>query len=37
MQIFGDAVRFGIHSGQQNTAFDEYLQLWTRAEELGFE
>ena len=37
MQIFGDAVRFGIHSGQQNTTFDEYLQLWTRAEEFGFE
>jgi alkanesulfonate monooxygenase SsuD/methylene tetrahydromethanopterin reductase-like flavin-dependent oxidoreductase (luciferase family) len=37
MQIFGDAVRLGIHSGQQNTTFDEYLQLWQRAEELGFE
>jgi len=37
MQIFGDAIRFGIHSGQQNTTFEEYLQLWQRAEELGFE
>lgn len=37
MQVFGDAVRFGIHSGQQNTTFDQYLELWTRAEEMGFE
>ncbi len=37
MQIFGDSVRFGIHSGQQNTSFDQYLQLWKRAEELGFD
>jgi F420-dependent oxidoreductase-like protein len=37
VQIHGDAVRFGIHSGQQYTSFDDYLALWTRAEELGYD
>jgi F420-dependent oxidoreductase-like protein len=37
MQVFGDAFRFGIHSGQQNTSFDAYRDLWLRSEELGFE
>ena len=37
MQIFGDAIRFGIHSGQQNATYDQYLHLWQRAEELGYD
>jgi len=37
MQIFGDDIRFGVHSGPQNTSFDDYRELWLRCEELGFE
>jgi F420-dependent oxidoreductase-like protein len=37
MQIFGDAIRFGVHSGPQNTSFEDYRDLWLRSEELGFE
>ena len=37
MQVFGDAVRFGIHSGPQNTTIDDYRGLWLRAEELGYD
>ena len=37
MQIFEGQIRFGIHSGQQNTTFDDYLGLWRKAEELGFD
>ena len=37
MQIHGDAIRFGIHSGPQYTSYEDYLTLWTRAEELGFD
>ena len=37
VQVFGDAVRFGIHSGPQNTTFDEYRDLWLRCEELGYD
>ena len=36
-QIHHGQVRFGIHSGQQNTGFDEYLRLWRSVEELGFD
>lgn len=32
-----DRVRFGIHAGQQNTTFDEYLALWKAVEALGFD
>ena len=32
-----DGIRFGIHAGQQNTTFDEYLDLWKTVEELGFD
>lgn len=37
MQIFEGQIRFGIHSGQQNTTFDDYLTLWRAAEELGYD
>ena len=37
MQIYGDAIRFGIHSGQQYTTFDQCLELWQCAEELGYD
>jgi F420-dependent oxidoreductase-like protein len=37
MQIHGDAIRFGIHSGPQNTTYEEYRDLWLRAEELGYD
>lgn len=37
MQIFEGQIRFGIHSGQQNTTFAEYLRVWQRAEELGYD
>ena len=37
MQIFDGQIRFGIHSGQQSAAFDDYLSLWKRVEELGFD
>jgi F420-dependent oxidoreductase-like protein len=34
---FDDGLRFGIHSGQQFTDFPAYVELWRRAEELGFD
>ncbi len=37
MAIFGDSLRFGIHSGPQNTSFSEYRRLWERAEALGLD
>lgn len=37
MQIHGENVRFGVHSGQQYATFGECAQLWRRAEELGFD
>lgn len=37
MQIFAGQVRFGVHSGPQNVTFAEYLELWQRAEELGYD
>jgi F420-dependent oxidoreductase-like protein len=37
MQIFGDALRFGVHSGPQNTTYESYRDVWLRAEELGFD
>ena len=37
MQIHGDAIRFGIHSGPQNTTYEDYRDLWLRAEELGYD
>jgi F420-dependent oxidoreductase-like protein len=37
MQIFGDDIRFGVHSGPQNTTYEDYRDLWLRAEELGYD
>jgi F420-dependent oxidoreductase-like protein len=37
MQIFGGDIRFGVHSGPQNTSFDDYRDLWLRCEELGYD
>ncbi|GAA1262253.1 LLM class flavin-dependent oxidoreductase [Streptomyces javensis] len=37
MRIHGDAVRVGVHSGQQYTSFAEALELWQTAEELGYD
>ncbi|MFC7100713.1 LLM class flavin-dependent oxidoreductase [Nonomuraea rubra] len=30
-------LRFGVHSGQQYSTFEECLDLWQRAEQLGFD
>jgi len=32
-----DALRFGIHAGQQQAGFPEYLALWKLAEEVGLD
>jgi F420-dependent oxidoreductase-like protein len=37
MQIFGDDIRFGIHSGPQHTSYADYLSLWRNAEDLGYD
>lgn len=37
MQIHGDTIRFGIHSGQQYSTFEECLELWQRSEALGYD
>jgi F420-dependent oxidoreductase-like protein len=37
MQIFEGQIRFGIHSGPQNTTFADYLALWKKAEEVGLD
>jgi F420-dependent oxidoreductase-like protein len=37
MQIFGGDIRFGVHSGPQDTSFDDYRELWLRCEELGYD
>jgi F420-dependent oxidoreductase-like protein len=37
MQVFGDDIRFGVHSGPENTGFEEYRDAWRRCEELGFD
>jgi F420-dependent oxidoreductase-like protein len=37
VQVFGDKIRFGIHSGPQNATYDEILSLWKRGDELGYD
>lgn len=37
MQLFAGQVRFGIHSGPQNTTFEEYRKVWQTAEDLGLD
>lgn len=36
-QIHQGQIRFGIHSGQQNTTLDDYMSLWRQVEDLGFD
>src|SRR3990172_8152031 len=36
-QIWDGQIRFGIHTGQQNTTFADYLGLWKTVEDLGFD
>ena len=36
-KIFGDTIRFGIHSGPQHTTYADYAALWKAAEDLGFD
>lgn len=37
MQVFEGQIRFGIHSGPQHAAFDEYLELWRAVEDWGYD
>ncbi|KMS85482.1 MULTISPECIES: LLM class flavin-dependent oxidoreductase [Streptomyces] len=37
MQIYGDNVRFGIHSGQLHGSYDVCVRLWRTAERLGYD
>ena len=37
MPLFEDRVRFGIHSGQQNTTLADYVHLWKEVESLGYD
>jgi F420-dependent oxidoreductase-like protein len=37
MQIFEGQIRFGIHSGQQNSSYEDYQALWKMAEDLGYD
>jgi alkanesulfonate monooxygenase SsuD/methylene tetrahydromethanopterin reductase-like flavin-dependent oxidoreductase (luciferase family) len=37
VQVHGDTVRFGVHSGQQCRSFPELLELWQGAERLGYD
>jgi F420-dependent oxidoreductase-like protein len=37
MQIFGDRIRFGVHAGPQGATFDQFLELWQRADELDYD
>ncbi len=36
-QIFDGQIRFGIHSGQQHTAYADYVHLWKTVESLGYD
>src|SRR6266542_3858074 len=36
-QIFDGQIRFGIHAGPQHVSYAEYLELWQRAEALGYD
>ncbi|HVW18210.1 MAG TPA: LLM class F420-dependent oxidoreductase [Solirubrobacteraceae bacterium] len=37
MQIHGDAIRFGIHSGPHHTGYEGLRDLWVRADGLGYD
>ena len=36
-QIFDGQIRFGIHAGPQHFSYADYLELWQRAEALGYD
>jgi F420-dependent oxidoreductase-like protein len=36
-QIFDGQIRFGIHSGQQQTSYADYVHLWQTVEGLGYD
>jgi F420-dependent oxidoreductase-like protein len=36
-QIFDGQIRFGIHAGQQNTSYADYVRLWQTAEAAGYD
>jgi F420-dependent oxidoreductase-like protein len=36
-QIFDGQIRFGIHSGPQHFTYADYLELWKRAEAMGYD
>jgi F420-dependent oxidoreductase-like protein len=33
----GRVIRFGVYSGPQHATFEQYLELWRRCEELGYD
>jgi F420-dependent oxidoreductase-like protein len=37
VQIFGDQIRFGIHAGPQNATYEQLLEMWKRADDLGYD
>jgi alkanesulfonate monooxygenase SsuD/methylene tetrahydromethanopterin reductase-like flavin-dependent oxidoreductase (luciferase family) len=37
VRVHGDTIRFGVHSGQQHGTYEQVLDLWLRAEALGFD
>jgi F420-dependent oxidoreductase-like protein len=37
VQIHGEAIRFGVHAGPQNTTFEAYRDLWLLSEALGYD
>jgi F420-dependent oxidoreductase-like protein len=37
MRPFGDQIRFGVHPGQQDASYADFVTLWKRAEELGYD
>jgi alkanesulfonate monooxygenase SsuD/methylene tetrahydromethanopterin reductase-like flavin-dependent oxidoreductase (luciferase family) len=37
VQVLDGQIRFGIHSGPQNTTFEDYLAMWEEVESLGLD
>jgi F420-dependent oxidoreductase-like protein len=37
VQIHGDAIRIGLHAGQQDAQYSEFAELWQRSEALGYD
>jgi F420-dependent oxidoreductase-like protein len=36
-QIFANEIRFGVHAGQQNVSYADYLHLWQTVERIGYD